>query len=271
MTITNGFFTGNTAGPEVHHLQVFGGGLYIDSGTATVINSLFTGNTVPASHEGYGGGIARRGGSISVRNSIVWGNSAKTSSPQIYWPESVTYSDVEGGVAGTGNINLDPQLTGNYHISAGSPCIDAGDNTDVPSGVITDLDGNARFLDDPATTDTGSGTPPIVDMGPYEYQGTVVPDLIISKSHTGNFTQGQVGAIYIITVSNAGNGPTSGTVTVTDTLPTGLTANGWSGFGWNCNLATLTFTRNDTLAAGSNYPAIILMVNVASNAATSRH
>ena len=119
LTITNGFFTGNTAGPGGASSQVFGGGLYIDSGTATVINSLFTGNTVPASHEGYGGGIARRGGSISVRNSIVWGNSAKTSSPQIYWPESVTYSDVEGGVAGTGNINLDPQITGNYHISAG--------------------------------------------------------------------------------------------------------------------------------------------------------
>ena len=97
-------------------------------------------------------------------------------------------------LAGTGNINRDPQLTANNHISAGSPCIDAGNNTDVTSGVITDLDGNARFLDDPATPDTGNGTPQIVDMGPYEYQGTVTlaPDLTISKSHTGNFTQGQI-------------------------------------------------------------------------------
>ena len=36
--------------------------------------------------------------------------------------------------------------------------------------MTTDLDGNPRFVDDPATTDTGYGDPPIVDMGAYEYQ-----------------------------------------------------------------------------------------------------
>ena len=49
------------------------------------------------------------------------------------------------------------------------------------------------------------------------------PNLTIAKSHTGNFTVGVNGA-YTITVSNAaGSGPTTGTITVTDTLPTGLT------------------------------------------------
>jgi hypothetical protein len=28
------------------------------------------------------------------------------------------------------------------------------------------------MVDDAGTTDTGLGTPPIIDMGPYEYQGT---------------------------------------------------------------------------------------------------
>ena len=47
------------------------------------------------------------------------------------------------------------------------------------------------------------------------------PNLAIAKSHTGNFTVGVNGA-YTITVSNAaGSGPTTGTITVTDTLPTG--------------------------------------------------
>ena len=43
------------------------------------------------------------------------------------------------------------------------------------------------------------------------------PDLSIAKTHAGNFTQGQVGATYTITVSNAAAaGPTNGTtVTVT--------------------------------------------------------
>jgi hypothetical protein len=56
-----------------------------------------------------------------------------------------------------------------YHLSPGSPCIDAGDNTAVPAGITTDLGGNLRFIDDPFTPDTGLGPPPVVDMGAYEY------------------------------------------------------------------------------------------------------
>src|ERR1044072_6680910 len=96
-----------------------------------------------------------------------------------------------------------------------------------------------------------------------------LPDLTIAKSHTGNFTQGQVGATYSITTTNSGSSATSGTVTVTDTLPAGLTATAISGTGWSCVLGTLTCTRNDALAAGSSYPVITLTVNVAMNAASS--
>ena len=37
------------------------------------------------------------------------------------------------------------------------------------------------------------------------------PVLGITKTHTGNFTQGQQSAAYTLTVSNSGNAPTSGT------------------------------------------------------------
>jgi len=94
----------------------------------------------------------------------------------------------------------------------------------------------------------------------------LTPDLAIAKSHTGNFSVGQTGATYTITVSNTGHGPTSGTVTVLDSLPTGLTATAISGTGWTCTLVTLTCTRADALAATSSYPAITLTVNVAANA-----
>ena len=63
------------------------------------------------------------------------------------------------------------------------------------------------------------------------------PNLGITKTHAGNFTQGQTGATYSLAVSNAGTGPTSGTVTVTDTLPTGLTATAIAGTGWSCTLS----------------------------------
>jgi uncharacterized repeat protein (TIGR01451 family) len=90
------------------------------------------------------------------------------------------------------------------------------------------------------------------------------PSLNISKTHTGNFTQGQNGATYSLTVSNTGAGPTSGTVTVTEVVPTGLTLASMSGLNWNCSGNTCT--RGDVLAAGASYPAISVTVNVASNA-----
>src|SRR5205807_7666496 len=95
------------------------------------------------------------------------------------------------------------------------------------------------------------------------------PDMTITKSHSGNFTQGQVGATYTITATNSGFAATSGVVTVTDTLPAGLTATNIAGPGWSCVLGTLTCTRSDALATGSSYPVITVTVNVANNAAAS--
>ena len=90
-------------------------------------------------------------------------------------------------------------------------------------------------------------------------------DMTIASAHTGNFKQGDTGDTYTITASNVGLGPTAGTVTVVDTLPTGLTATAFSGTGWTCNLSTLTATRSDVLAAESSYPALTLTVSVATN------
>jgi uncharacterized repeat protein (TIGR01451 family) len=92
------------------------------------------------------------------------------------------------------------------------------------------------------------------------------PRLTITKSHTGNFTQGEAGATYTVTVANAAasTGPTSGKVTVTDTIPSGLTLVSMAGTGWVCTANACT--RSDTLAAGKSYPAITVTVNVAANA-----
>ena len=94
---------------------------------------------------------------------------------------------------------------------------------------------------------------------------TVSPSLTITKTHTGKFAQGQTNAAYTITVSNqASAGPTSGTVTVTDTIPAYLTLTGMSGTGWSCSGNSCT--RSDVLAGGSSYPPITVTVNVAPNA-----
>ena len=93
---------------------------------------------------------------------------------------------------------------------------------------------------------------------------STAPDLTITKSHAGNFQQGGSGA-YTLTATNIGAGPTSGTVSVFDTLPAGLTAAAISGTGWSCVLSGLSCTRSDVLAAGAAYPSITVTVNVANN------
>jgi uncharacterized repeat protein (TIGR01451 family) len=93
-------------------------------------------------------------------------------------------------------------------------------------------------------------------------------NLKISKSHTGVFWRGQTGATYSIVVTNTGTVAKSNgvTVTVTDTLPTGLTATGISGTDWSCTQPSGPCTRTDVLAAGASYAPIVVTVTVATTA-----
>jgi hypothetical protein len=94
----------------------------------------------------------------------------------------------------------------------------------------------------------------------------VAPDLTVTKAHTGSFVQGQTGATYTLTANNVGTAATSGTVTLSDTLPAGLTATAITGTGWTCSLSSLSCTRSDALAVSSSYPPVTVTVDVASNA-----
>jgi len=96
-----------------------------------------------------------------------------------------------------------------------------------------------------------------------------VPTVTITKFHNGNFAHGQTGAMYGISVGNAStaSGATSGLVTLTDTLPAGLTATAITGVGWSCTLATLTCTRSDSIGPNISYAPVMVTVNVANTAA----
>jgi large repetitive protein len=93
------------------------------------------------------------------------------------------------------------------------------------------------------------------------------PVLAITKTHNGDFTQGQTGAQYTVVVTNNGPGSTGGTVTVTEVPPTGLTVTGMSGNNWSCSGSTCT--RSDALPEGGSYDPITVTVSVASNAPAS--
>lgn len=90
------------------------------------------------------------------------------------------------------------------------------------------------------------------------------PDLVIDKSHQGNFIAGDNG-VYTLRVTNSGNHQTAGTVTVVDQLPAGLTATAIAGAGWQCDLNSLSCVRSDPLDSGSSYPDVTLSVRVAEN------
>ncbi|MEE8155450.1 MAG: right-handed parallel beta-helix repeat-containing protein [Phycisphaerales bacterium] len=171
------------------------GGAISNCGILTISNSTFVANSAIET----GGAIyafelscnLEPDSVVTVDNCILWGNTGAgtTEQQQIGVGGSdvfVNYSCVEGltgDLGGTGNIGADPLFVDpdgkddipgteddDLHLLSGSACIDAADNTAVPKGIDTDLDGNPRFVDDPATKDTGNGDPPIVDMGAYEFQ-----------------------------------------------------------------------------------------------------
>src|SRR5690606_35925471 len=97
-----------------------------------------------------------------------------------------------------------------------------------------------------------------------------VADLSITKSHTGDFTAGSNGT-YTLQVHNNGPETTSGTTTVTDTLPTGLDFVSATGTGWTCNeaAAVVTCTTNAAVAVGANFNPITLTVGATAAGGTS--
>jgi parallel beta-helix repeat protein len=151
LTLTNCVITSNYSyGVECSHSD------------PTLTNCLISNNS--------GHGVSCWHSGPTLTNCIIWDDTLEAN----YSDPIVTYCDIEGGWSGEGNLNADPLFVdpdnGDYHLGDGSPCIDAGNNEAVPEGIDTDLDGNPRFVDDPDTEDTGYGTPPIVDMGAYEFQ-----------------------------------------------------------------------------------------------------
>jgi predicted outer membrane repeat protein len=165
-TLVNCAFSGNKSSDT-------GGGIQNESSSATLTNCTFSHNTAVKG----GGAIATDTPSSTLTNCVLWGDTAQFGIGEIYQSPStiITYSDIQGGFTGTGNLNIDPQFVrspspggdgtwgtadddyGDLRLQATSPCINAGSNAAVPAGVTTDLAGNRRIIG------------PSVDMGAYEY------------------------------------------------------------------------------------------------------
>ncbi len=175
-----------------------GGGVETAGAPVTLINSIFAQNSpnglqVSAvdgsvvdnctftANGGYGAAFLASN-SNTITNSIFWGDSTgEICTGVCAGSASVTYSDVQGGFAGTGNVSGNPLFIlppGDLRPGPASPAVDSGSNFAVTGGVIVDVAGLPRFFDDPDVADTGIGLPgsPIVDMGAYERIPLVVSD-----------------------------------------------------------------------------------------------
>ena len=171
--IVSSIIAGNTADTD-------GGGLRLSVlSSPTISNCTITANIAGTDDplSGYGGGIKNNKAYPTIVNSIIWGNYAQVEGDAIYVSSGsidVTYSDIEGGWTGKGNIDEDPMFESideeNYHLSVSSPCISSG-----TSSGASELDFDGDPIPDTTTkrVDIGADEFPIMDI--------VNPNVIIGE------------------------------------------------------------------------------------------
>ncbi len=154
-TLTNCLFSNNFSDAN-------GGALSYHIGYPDIINCTLAANSA----SGNGGAIYCNTADPVLINCIVWANSSPAITSDFSSPgATATYSCIQGGFAGSGNISSDPLFASSFdfHLTPGSPCIDSASNGSAPA---SDLDNIARPLDG-----DGNGSA-IADMGAYELQNT---------------------------------------------------------------------------------------------------
>ena len=166
-TFTNCLFYNNT-GQEA-------GAIANDDGRPTLINCTIADNTATI---GTAGGLHDSGGVTTVKNSVFWGNTAVRGGDQIFnysrRSTRATNTNVQGGFAGTGNIDADPLFevaAGDYRLQSTSPCRDIGVDASLPPDVA-DLDWDGDKTESvPLDLDMLARiTYANVDIGAYEYR-----------------------------------------------------------------------------------------------------
>lgn len=206
------------------HNRGFGGSGIANSGTITVINSTVASNTL---YSGSNSGVISNAseGTIFMINTIVHNDASTNCAGQISSGGHNLDSGTSCGFSAAGDLNnTDPQLgvlqnnggnTWTHALLAGSPAIDAGENTACPAtdqrGVVRPIDGD----------DDGDA---VCDIGAFEYgalQLMAVPDTVTTTQNVPvliNVLANDVpGPNGVPTIDGLGT-PMNGTAVITDSL-----------------------------------------------------
>ena len=143
--VANNVFHDNTAmgrwAPNSIGVAMFGGG--------RIYNNVFYRNHLAPDAVGPLTAMIWFHGTNVFENNIVFENTMP--GPVVYIDGNasiIEHNDIQGGHSGAGNINADPLFEdapkGVFRLKAGSPCIDAGDDSIIPKGAV-DSDGKPRI------------------------------------------------------------------------------------------------------------------------------
>jgi len=188
--IRNNIIYNNRVYQAVTNISTFGGGgIWVLSNFGNTPKILENNTIIDNSSAGGGSGAAGRGGGVLIwgttvqaKNNIVCGNT-QTTGDQIGLVSggsiNLTYSLIEGGWSGTGNIDVNPNFEeSGFYLSDSSECIDAGD----PDLVYNDPEGDPGMAKQPAKGTTRN------DMGAYGGPGSKeLSEFIITSVNEQNF------------------------------------------------------------------------------------
>jgi uncharacterized repeat protein (TIGR01451 family) len=246
--------------------QVVGGGIG-QAGSTTMYPFLYDGNNLTYLFNTYGAATAIN----NAGHAVGWYSSADSTTQTGFLLNGGTYTYMNAlGADGSGNSWLEPNAINRFDQVGGVGMNVSGAYRAFVAynGVVTDL----NTLVDPSLNLVLYNVDHINDAGQmtvadyYNVEYLLTPVLSVASSHTANFSPGQQGATYSVTVTNSATAPaTNGTITVAETVPAGVTLVSMNGYGWTCPGGN-TCTRTDTLSPGSSYPPITVTVNVAGGA-----
>jgi parallel beta-helix repeat protein len=133
---------GSSATPTIKNSIIYDNAVGIEFGSAASAAAVSNNTIVYNSQQGI---YVSSGTAPTIANCIFWGNDANDLDSC-----SATYSCIEDGDPGTGNISSDPcfadPCSNDYHLNPGSACINAGDPCYTPGTEETDIDGDSRVL-----------------------------------------------------------------------------------------------------------------------------